>query len=218
MRKTLAIAGAAALAAVACSHHHEARIVSADLPPPRGEMVKHTGRLLIETFPTPDHQCVAHPGQLRLCFSGVRTAIGRSLERTLWPSFPDVHVKQKSDDVEAGDFLLLVDLRVDALEADATGPGWSAAVHGHWQLVRDGIPMARENVSSRSRAAYPYGHLLGAAAGEVLDAVTAHMASVVGELPETRPMRDVALPTVVATGRVGPLFGGLHEDAPVAAH
>jgi hypothetical protein len=218
MRPIPILAAVAALAACGCSYHHEARIVSADLPPPRTEMVKHTGRLLIEPSQTSDRQCLKRPGELPLCFAGVRTAIGTSLERTLWPSFPDVHVKQKSDDVGPGDFLLLVDLRVEAVDADASGPGWSAAVHGSWQLVRDGIPMAREDVSSRSAAEYPYGHSLGIAAGEVLDAVALHIASTVGQLPETRPSPSVPLPSVVATNQVGPLFAGLKHDQPLAQH
>lgn len=186
----------AAGSALACTHHHHAPVQSSDLAPPAVQMVPHSGRLWVELEGTPDEQCEQTATERALCYARVQDALGSALERTLWPSFPAVSVKRKGDDVEPGDYLLHVRLRIDSKAADAQGPGWAAAVQGSWQLVRDGIPLAGESVSSRSRGDFAYGRALGAGAGEAVDAVAVHIASVVGRLPELRPIAARPLPAV----------------------
>ncbi|MCK6534676.1 MAG: hypothetical protein L6Q84_17010 [Polyangiaceae bacterium] len=193
--------------ALACSHHHHARVHSAELGPPPIAMVPHSSRLWIELEGTPDRQCEQTATERALCFAEIQAALGSAFTRTLWPSFPDVAVKTKGDDVEPGDYLLHVRLRVDSHPPDATGPGHAASIRGSWQLVRDGLPLAGESVSSRSRGDFAYGRPLGGAAGEVVDAVALHVASVIGTLPELRPAAQRPLPAVSTRKRTGALLG-----------
>lgn len=194
------------LALTGCTHHHQAQVVAAPLPPPPTAMVPHTGRLWVELEGTPDKQCTRPPGERALCFAGLAESLGTSIEETLWPAFPHVRVKRKGDNVEPGDYLLHVTLAMQPLPADARGPGWSAGARGEWKLVRDGLPLASEGFASRSRADFPFGRSLGAAASEVISAVAVHVASVVGGLPEVRPEPGPALPAVASERRSGPLF------------
>lgn len=198
---------------VACTHHHNAPVESALFAPPPVPMVQHTNRLWVELEGTPDKQCERTPTERPLCFARVRDAIGGSIERTLWPSFPGVLVKRKGDDLHPGDYVLHVRLHIDSQAADADGPGWGARGQGTWQLVRDGIPMAGESVASSSRGDFPYGRTLGTGAGEVIDAIVLHIAEVLGQLPETRPSHPVVLPAVAASRRTGPLFRALGPAA-----
>lgn len=169
-------------------------------------MVPHSGRLWIELEGTPDRQCSRPEGQRPLCFAGIGEALGASIERTLWPAFPHVAVKRKGDNLEPGDYLLHVTLAMQPLAADEHGPGWSAAARAEWKLVRDGLPLASERVASRSRSEFPYGRSLGAGASEVVSSIAVHVASVVGGLPEMRPVPGVPLPPVATEARTGPLF------------
>ncbi|MCA9594064.1 MAG: hypothetical protein KC776_12160 [Myxococcales bacterium] len=189
-----------------CSHHHGARLARAPLSPPPVEMERHSGRLWIELAGyTEGSQCVDR-GERPLCFLGVDDQLAYSLERVLWPAFPEVRVKQKGDDLAPGDYILLVDLKLDALPPDDAGPGWSASAQGSWRLIRDGLPLATEKVASRSRATFPYGHTLAVGASEVVDAVAVHVAMTVGMLPETRPEPAVPLPPVETRDPSGPLL------------
>jgi hypothetical protein len=194
------------LVPVACSQHHVARVQAASGPPPSVEMVRHTGDLFIELRDhTPNHQCSIAAGERKLCFDRVGDALGESLEHTLWPSFRHVRVKKKADNLAPGDYLLLVDLELHPKPADDHGPGWSASATGRWQLVRDGIPLAGESFSSRSRADFYYGRSLAQGGSEVLSAVAHHVANAVGTLPELRPEPEKSLPPVTADNGFGPL-------------
>jgi hypothetical protein len=178
-------------------------------------MQRHSGRLWIELDGyTEGSQCVSR-GERPVCFLGVDDQLARSLERVLWPAFPDVRVKRKGDDLSPGDYILLVSLDLDALPPGERGPGWSASASGSWRLIRDGIPLATEKVASRSRSDFPYGHTLAVGASEVVDAIAVHVAVTVGGLPETRPDPAVPLPQVVARDQSGPLLANTKE--PVAS-
>ncbi|GMV12103.1 MAG: hypothetical protein AMXMBFR56_03270 [Polyangiaceae bacterium] len=196
----------AAGSALACTHHHTAPVHSAGLVPPPEPAVQHTGRLWIELEGTPDKQCERTPTERPLCFSRVHDALGNALERTLWPSFPGVAVKRKGDDIQPGDYLLHVRLRIDGKAPDASAPGWAAAVSGRWELVRDGLPLAGESLSSRSRGDFAYGRALGAGAGEAVDAVSMHIARAIGQLPELRPIANRPLPVVATRKQTGVLL------------
>lgn len=196
----------ALLATAACSQHHVARVEAASGPPPSVEMVRHTGDLFIELRDhTPNHQCSIFSGERKLCFDRVSDALGESLERTLWPSFRHVRVKRKADNLAPGDYLLLVDLELRPKPADDAGPGWSASARGRWQLVRDGVPLAGEEISARSRADFYYGRSLARGGTEVISAMALHVANAVGTLPELRPESTPSLPRVTAENGFGPL-------------
>lgn len=181
-----------------CIQHHEARVQTALLPPPGESPVQHTGRLWVElgdaTWQT---QCRAPKGQRQLCFGGVRRAAFGALERSLWTSFPEVTLRE-GEALAAGDYLLQLDVTLDALPPDADGPGWSAVATGGFRLSRDGKLLLEQRLGSRSRAAFAYGSALGVGAGEVVDAFAAHVAGVLGALAEERPLRPAPLPVVIA--------------------
>ncbi len=213
-RIVLALAVASSLAA--CTHHHGAPVARAQLPPPPEPMQRHTGRLFVELGEHTDkRQCVAGPAR-PLCFLEVREAVGEAIVAGLWPSFPEVRVKQKGDDLLPGDYLLLLSVDLGALPPDEAGPGWSATATASWQLVRDGIPLAGESLASRSRSSFAFGAELGVGAGEVVDAVVTHVATTVGSLPELRPLVGAPLPPVHVTRRHGPLFVAEPADDSVA--
>jgi len=188
-------------AAAGCTQRHHAPVASS-VPPPARPEVLHTGRLWLSfEGQTPDTQCV-RPGKSRpLCFEKVRDALARALERGLWPSFPAVSVKDHGDELAPGDYLLWVQLGLEVRSPQDASPGWSAAARGRWQLVRDGFPVAGETVFSRSRSDFAYGRSLGIGAGEVLDAVSVRIASVLGSLPEPQPQLAIPLPPV-ETGKL----------------
>jgi len=191
-------------ATIGCSHQHAARVISADLPPPPVDMVHHSGRLWIEFDEyTQDRQCLADAGKRPLCFIGVHAALERALETTLWPAFAQVRVKRKGDQIEGLDYLLLVSTHVVARPPGLEGPGWSAHGTMRWKLVRGGIPITSERVESTSRSDLPYGSMLGHAAGEVIDALSVHLATRVGTLPEENPRAGIPLPKVVVTQQSG---------------
>jgi hypothetical protein len=181
-----------------CAPRHHAPVAAPDLPPLTAS-VQHSGKLWVELRGgTEDQQCVRPDGQRRLCFDGVHQALGRALVSTAWTSFPAVAVKQRGDDLDPGDYLLLVSLELDPLPPDARAAGWSAAAHAKWQLARDGLPIASGAVASRSRSDFAYGRPLGVAAGEVIAAVGAHISGRLGSLPESKRPPDIPLPPVVA--------------------
>jgi len=185
-----------ALSAASCTQRHHAPVASS-LPPPVRPEVLHTGRLwLAFEGHTPDTQCV-RPAQARaLCFEQVREALAQALGRGLWPAFPEVAVKEHGDELAPGDYLLWVQLGLEAQPPEGAWPGWSAAARGRWQLIRDGFPVAGETVYSRSRSDFAYGRSLGVGAGEVLDAISVRIASVLGGLPESQPQLAIPLPPV----------------------
>ena len=206
MRYECLLAALLCSTSLSCSHHHAAPTRSAAPPPPPAEMVRHSGRLwIVLAGATPQTHCVDRPPR-RLCFQDVQSTFGRALRSGLWPAFPEVQVKEKGDDLRPGDYVLVVTLTLDAEPPRVRGPGWAATASGKWQLVRDGLPLAGESLSSRSRAAFAYGSKLGDGAGEVLDAVAVHIARTVGALPETQPQSGIPLPAVRVRERHGSLF------------
>jgi hypothetical protein len=181
-----------------CMQHHEARVTTGRLPPPSATPVQHTARLWVELGDaTWENQCRSPQGQRLLCFDGVRAAAFTALERSLWASFPEV-VLRDGDVVRPGDYLLRLDVTLDAAAPDADGPGWSAVASGGFRLTRDGKVLHEERIGSRSRATFAYGSALGVGAGEVVDAFATHVAEVLGNVPEERPLRAAPLPAVVA--------------------
>ena len=181
-----------------CMQTHEAKVQTALLPPPSVAPIQHTGRLWVELgSATWENQCRTPKGQRMLCFDGVRKAAVGALDRSLWTSFPEVALRG-SDALQAGDYLLTLDVTIDAMAPDADGPGWSAIAAGGFRLSRDGKVLHEERLGSRSRAAFAYGGALGVGAGEVVDAFAAHVAEVLGSVAEDRPLRAAPLPAVVA--------------------
>jgi hypothetical protein len=179
--------------------HHEAKVSSASLPTPSPSPVQHTGRLWVELGDaTWEHQCRSPKGLRELCFTGVRRAAFAALERSLWNSFPEIALRE-GDRVPAGDYLLKLDVTIDASPPDrAERAGWSAFATGGFELSRDGRVLRSEKLGSRSRADFGYGSALGVAAGEVVDAFAVHVAEVLGNIPEDRPFQPVPLPAVMA--------------------
>lgn len=183
---------------VGCMQHHEAKVQTALLPPPSATPVQHTGKLWVELGEaTWENQCRTPKGQRMLCFDGVRRAAFGALERSLWTSFPDVELRS-GDAPQLGDYVLTLDVTINALPPDADGPGWSAMAAGGFRLTRDGKVLHEERLGSRSRAAFAYGAALGVGAGEVVDAFAAHVAQVLSGIAEDRPLRSAPLPAVVA--------------------
>jgi hypothetical protein len=181
-----------------CMQHHEAKVQTALLPPPSATPVQHTGRLWVELGDaTWEKQCRVPKGQRMLCFGGVRSATLGALERGLWTSFPEVALRD-GEPVAAGDYVLELDVTVDAMAPDAEGPGWSAVAAGRFRLTRDGKVLHEERLGSRSRASFAYGGALGIGAGEVVDAMAAHISGVLGAVAEERPRKAAPLPAVVA--------------------
>lgn len=197
---------ALALALSGCFSGHTAEVQRSQLPPLPDPITRHAGRLVIQLTAegVPDSQCVAYEQYQTLCFAGVRSAIEASLADLLWPSFPEVKVRRHGDELEPGDTLVQVELKLDALPPDASRYGWSAAAKGRWRVVRDGLPLEGESLSTRSRGDFAYGSGLGLAAGEVVDAVAAHIAGVVVRLPEPAPRQPVPLPPVVLRNSYAP--------------
>ncbi len=181
-----------------CMQHHEAKVQTALLPPPSAAPVQHTGRLWVELGrDTWENQCRTPRGQRMLCFGGVRRASFGALERSLWTSFPEVALRD-GDALSPGDYVLTLDVTLNAQAPDAAGPGWSAVAAGGFRLSRDGKVLHEERLGSRSRPAFAYGGALGVGAGEVVDAFAVHVAEVLGAVVEDRPLRAIPLPAVVA--------------------
>jgi hypothetical protein len=181
-----------------CMQNHEAKVQTALLPPPSATPVQHTGRLWVELgSDTWENQCRTPKGQRMLCFDGVRRATFGALERSLWTSFPNVALRD-GDALSPGDYVLTLDVTVNAQAPDSEGPGWSAVAAGGFRLSRDGKILHEERLGSRSRPAFAYGSALGIGAGEVVDAVAVHVAEVLGAVAEDRPLRGAPLPSVVA--------------------
>lgn len=181
-----------------CMQTHEAKVQTALLPPPSATPVQHTGRLWVELgTDTWENQCRAPKGQRMLCFDGVRRATFGALQRSLWTSFPGVALRE-GDTLAPGDYVLSLDVTINAQAPDAEGPGWSAVAAGGFRLSRDGKVLHEERLGSRSRPAFAYGGALGVGAGEVVDAFASHIAEVLSGVAEERPLRAAPLPAVVA--------------------
>jgi hypothetical protein len=180
----------------ACTTHHWAEVANSTLPPPAGPKVLHTTRLHVHVLPsTGQTQCLSHQDYRPLCYFNVRPAIEAGLERNLWPAFPEVALGQV-EQAEPGDYVLEVDLDMDALPPDASGPGWSAGVRGRYRLLRDGQTRFEGTLATRSRAEFPYGAPLGTGASEAMDAALQHIAREISQVEESQPAPDSPLPRV----------------------
>jgi hypothetical protein len=181
---------------------HTALVQGAALPPPPEPMVRHSAPLWVNLVPgVSPSACVEPPEARRLCFAELDEAVATALERSLWPSFPRVMPIGRHDEPAPGDYVLNVELSLDAVSPASGGPGWAALAKGNWRLQRDGKELASEDVESRSRAEFAYGSALGAGASEVVDAVALHIAMALGAIPESRPDQPAPLPPVVAKPR-----------------
>lgn len=198
-----AIFGFGLVLASGCNLEHHAPLKSAELPP-LAPTVLHANRLWIQVADRmPENDCVA-PGDARLlCFEHLRSTLGSALTRSLWTSFPGVEIAQSSKAPPAGDYVLQIDLDLEALPPDASGPGWSAGARGNWRLERDGKTLGGEQVASRSRADFAYGSPLGTGASEVISAIAVRIGMTLGGVPESRIVSPVPLPEV-ATAPLAP--------------
>ena len=185
-----------------CSLEHRAPLRSAELPA-LAPTVLHANRLWIDVAERmPENDCVA-PGNARLlCFERLRSTLGGALTRSLWTSFPGVEVGARQ--VRPGDYVLHIDLDLEALPPDAQSPGWSAGARGKWRLERDGKILAGEQVASRSRADFAYGAPLGVGASEVVAAIAVRIGMTLGGVPESRVVPPVPLPEVASAPLAGP--------------
>jgi len=185
-----------------CNLEHHAPLRSAELPP-LAPTVLHANRLLIDVAERmPENDCVA-PGNARLlCFERLRSTLSGALTRSLWTSFPGVEVGAHK--ARPGDYVLHIDLDLEALPPDAQGPGWSAGARGNWRLERDGKTLAGEQVASRSRSDFAYGSPLGAGASEVIDAIAVRIGMTLGGVPESRVVLPVPLPQVATAPLASP--------------
>jgi len=181
-----------------CTTHHWAEVATSELPPPPGPKILHTSRLYIHVAPaTKATACLTHEDYLPLCYYNVRPAIEDGLARNLWPSFPEVALG-RADQAGPSDYVLEVDLALDALPPDAGGPGWSAGVRGRYRLLRDGRTIFESTLATRSRGEFPYGAPLGTGASEAMDAALQHIAREISEVHETRPDPVTPLPRVAS--------------------
>lgn len=188
----------------ACSTHHWAEVASSRLPPPPGPRELHTSRLVVDvTELTEETQCVVYEKYSPVCFYNVRKALEEGLARGLWPSFPEVTFGP-AEDARPGDYVLQVEVILDALPPDEAGPGWSAGVRGRYRLMQDGQVRKEETLSSRSRADLPYGAPLGTGATDVVDAAIVHIVSATSAAEERNPYRPTPLPAVAARDMTAP--------------
>ena len=122
--RSLVLAALSSPLALGCMQHHEAKVQTALLPPPVASPVQHTGRLWVELGnATWENQCRTPKGQRMLCFDGVRRATFGALERSLWTSCPDVALRD-GDAVQAGDYVLTLDVTLNAQQPDGNVQGW----------------------------------------------------------------------------------------------
>ncbi len=198
LKQAMVLAACSGSVLVGCNYRHTAEVKSADLPPPPVERVLHTSRLLVEITPaTEDAQCVAYEGYRTLCFDDVRTSLAKSLSQALWPSFPEV-VVGRIEEARGDDYVLQVEVALDALPPDDHGPGWSAGARSRYRLMRGESVLLEETLASRSRAEFAYGSALGQGASEVVDATAVHVATAVSQIDESQPRAPRPLPAVAA--------------------
>lgn len=176
----------------------------------------HTDRILVHvTDAAAETQCVAYDRFHPVCFYNIRAALESGLARSLWPSFPDVVIGSPKE-ARPSDYLLQVEITLDALPPDDAGPGWSAGARSRFRVIREGKVIAEETLASRSRAQFPYGTPLGEGATEVIDATVLHVADVVSKIPESRPDEPKPLPRVAANP-IKEKSGGSGESPAAAA-
>jgi len=147
---------------------------------------------------TGETQCLAHADYHPVCYYNIRPAVEAGLQRNLWPAFPEV-LLGTAEHARSGDYVLEVDLDLDALPPDARGPGWAAGVRGRYRLLRGGQVRYQGTLATRSRAEFPYGAPLGTGASEAMDAALQHIASEISQVEETRPDPLTPLPRVASS-------------------
>lgn len=183
----------------ACTQTHLAPLQSAALPPPAEPVVRHSSRIWLDLSPgVYATQCVTPEAKRQLCFERVDTVFTTAVQRSLWPSFPEVAVLGSFDRPGPEDYVLRVGLQLEPQAPNAAGPGWSAVGRGHFELVRGGQALLGERLESHSRADFAYGSALAAGASEVVEAIAVHLASAVSGVPETHPFTPRPLPPVMA--------------------
>ncbi|HSC89451.1 MAG TPA: hypothetical protein VLC09_19350 [Polyangiaceae bacterium] len=193
----LRLLSVSALASTACATHHWAQIETAELPPPRAHEL-HASRLVIDTSRVGDgNQCVVHRDYSPVCFVDLKGELDRSLVQSTWPAFPQVVLGSQAD---AGpeDYVLQVDMQLDALPPDASGPGWSAGAKTRFRLLQGTRVLHEETLASRSEAEFAYGSTLGPPASSVVDASVRHIAERVSLIPESKQLSSPALPAVAS--------------------
>lgn len=196
-----------------CATRHWAEVEKSQLPPPPGDKVLHTDRIVIHvTEKSGAAQCVAYERYHPVCFHNINSALEHGLARSLWPSYPDVVIGSPKD-ARPSDYLLQVEVTLDALPPDDAGPGWSAGARSRFRVMREGKILAEETLASRSRAQFPYGSSLGQAATEVIDATVLHVAGAVSSVPEARPDSPKPLP-IVASRDMKPAERGPDKGTP----
>lgn len=204
----LASATLAAVALAGCGTHHWARVESAPLSPPKSAPVLHTSRVVVSVVDsTRETECVVYEKYSPVCFHNLRPSLEKGLENTLWASFPEV-VVGSAKNAGPSDYVLEVDVTLDALPPDDAGPGWSAGARSRFRLLREGKVLHEETLASRSRAVFPYGAPLGTGASEAVDATILHIAERVSAVPESRPHPEELLPTVAARRIEAPKSAG----------
>jgi hypothetical protein len=97
-------------------------------------------------------------------------------------------LRSEWDELAPTDYLLQVELELEALPPDSDRPGWSAGATGRWRLVQGGFPLLGEELASRSSTNFAYGSALGRAGSEVVASVSAHIAEAVAQVPERSPL------------------------------
>ena len=186
-----------------CTTHHWAQVTNSTLPPPPGPKVLHSSPLRVHVADaTGDTECVKHQDHHPVCYFNVRPAIETGLLKNLWPAFPEVTLGEP-EQAAPSEYVLEVDLELDALPPDATGPGWAAGVRGRYRLLRDGRTVFESTLATRSRGEFPYGAPLGTGASEAMDAALQHIAREISQVEETRPNPVTPLPRVAS--RVVPI-------------
>lgn len=188
---------AAAALSFACSSQHWAPVQSSQVSPPRGPKVLHQGRLIVDLDRGAETQCVSYEKYSPVCYSNLKQALAKALLDGTWAAFPNVQ-RGTARDLRPGDYLLQVEIALDALPPDASGPGWSAGAKTRFRVLRDGKIISEATLASRSRADFAYGAPLGAGASEVIEATALHIAERLSQIPESLPRAKKTLPKVAS--------------------
>jgi hypothetical protein len=198
LRSTVGALPIFCLILASCTTHHWAQVATSTLPPPPGPKVLHSSPLRVHVADaTQDTDCVKHQDHHPVCYFNVRPAIEAGLVKNLWPAFPEVTLGEPEDAAPA-EYVLEVDLELDALPPDASGPGWAAGVRGRYRLLRDGETVFESTLATRSRGEFPYGAPLGTGASEAMDAALQHIAREISQVDESRPDPITPLPRVAS--------------------
>ncbi|HEY4158820.1 MAG TPA: hypothetical protein VGM29_12010 [Polyangiaceae bacterium] len=182
-----------------CTLEHHAPLRAAEMPP-IAPPVLHSSRVWIELADgTPETQCVRPETQRTLCFERVQSTFRQSLQRALWTSFPAVEMYDSGAPLPSNEYLLVVELNVEALSPDTTGPGWSAGARGKYRLLRGGKTLVAEGLATRSRSEFAYGEPLALGAAEAVEAIATRIGLALAAVPESHEIAPLPLPAVAVT-------------------